>query len=128
MKRMLLMIGCVLAATSCRDKDDKKDRDSDLSQLVCTKEGVYCYSTKKGFGFAKSVCKDDGGSIGMVCDPNPVVTCENDVRVINLYGDQFKDVSCDDVGLPIENQNKAPLGAFIKSLDLLRSKLRWHIF
>jgi len=104
MRKKLIILGCVLAAVvSCRKEKDDKKEENNLSQLSCIKEGVYCYSVKEGFGFVESFCRDDGGFIGLVCDPNPVITCENDTRIINLYGEQFKDASCDDVGLPIED-------------------------
>lgn len=97
---MLLFFGCD------RDDDDDDNNDNNnentLSQLSCEKDGVYCYSPKEGFGIDTLSCKEDGGSVVKVCDPNPVLVCDKEAITIQLYDDDYKDADCNNVGLPVE--------------------------
>ena len=90
-----------LFLVSCGAKKKDPENPSVLSAESCEKLQVYCYTPKDGFGFDTDFCLKDSGIIVKVCALDYVKKCETESMTIRLYGDDFKNVDCSDVGLPL---------------------------
>ena len=100
MRNMIFVLLCLIG---CAEDSKKKPESLQLTGKSCEKAGEYCYTPKEGFGFDINSCTSDSGKLVMVCALDFVKECDTESMTIKLYGEKYEDVSCENVGLPIQD-------------------------